>query len=290
MKHILACIDASPYAARVCNLAAWSAKRLDAKVELLHAIQRTNAAASRKDLSGAIGLGVKSSLLEELTRLDEAEGKLAIERGRVLLDSAKDHVEGLGVTDIELTHRHGGIVETITEREADADLIVIGKRGGSADFAKGHIGSKVERVVRASHKPVVVASSRGPDLATSDPTKIVVAFDGGGASTAALTFAATSVLFADLPLEVVIAGGDDARHRKLVEQAEASLASHDRQGEVIRKDGAPETVIGETMKANPEGFLVMGAYGHSPLRTLIVGSTTTAMIRTVHAPVLLVRP
>jgi nucleotide-binding universal stress UspA family protein len=290
MKHILACIDASPYAARVCNLAAWSAKRLDASVELLHAIQRTNAAASRKDLSGAIGLGVKSSLLEELTRLDEAEGKLAIERGRVLLDSAKDHVEGLGVTDVELTHRHGGIVETITEREADADLIVIGKRGESADFAKGHIGSKVERVVRASHKPVVVASSRGPDLATGDPTKIIVAFDGGGASTAALTFAATSVLFADLPLEVVIAGGDDARHRKLVEQANALLASHQRAGEVVRKDGAPETVIGETMKANPDGFLVMGAYGHSPLRTLIVGSTTTAMIRTVHAPVLLVRP
>jgi nucleotide-binding universal stress UspA family protein len=290
MKHILACIDASPYAARVCNLAAWSAKRLDASVELLHAIQRTNAAASRKDLSGAIGLGVKSSLLEELTRLDEAEGKLAIERGRVLLDSAKDHVEGLGVTDIELTHRHGGIVETITEREADADLIVIGKRGESADFAKGHIGSKVERVVRASHKPVVVASSRGPDLATGDPTKIIVAFDGGGASTAALTFAATSVLFANLPLEVVIAGGDDARHRKLVEQANALLASHQCAGEVARKDGAPETVIGETMKANPDGFLVMGAYGHSPLRTLIVGSTTTAMIRTVHAPVLLVRP
>jgi nucleotide-binding universal stress UspA family protein len=36
-------------------------------------------------------------------------------------------------------------------------------------------------------------------------------------------------------------------------------------------------------------MLVMGAYGHSPLRTLIVGSTTTAMIRTVHVPVLLVR-
>jgi len=32
-----------------------------------------------------------------------------------------------------------------------------------------------------------------------------------------------------------------------------------------------------------------GAYGHSPLRTLIVGSTTTAMIRTVHVPVLRVR-
>ncbi|WP_158010640.1 hypothetical protein [Tardibacter chloracetimidivorans] len=34
---------------------------------------------------------------------------------------------------------------------------------------------------------------------------------------------------------------------------------------------------------SPGAILLMGAYGHSPLRTLIVGSTTTAMIRTVHA-------
>lgn len=290
MRRILACIDASDYAARVCNLAAWGAQRLGASVELLHAIQRSNAAASRKDLSGAIGLGVKSSLLEELTRLDEAEGRLAIERGRVLLESAKSHVEQLGVSEIELTHRHGGIVETITEREADADLVVIGKRGASSEFAQGHIGSKVERVVRASFKPVVVCSSRGVDLSAGDPTRVVIAFDGGGASTAALDFAAGSDLFAGIDLEVIVAGPQDARHQKLVDDAKARLAAKEREGEVSLVAGEPETVIGQTMKAHPDGFLVMGAYGHSPLRTLIVGSTTTAMIRTIHAPVLLMRP
>ncbi|WP_375570052.1 universal stress protein [Ahrensia marina] len=290
MKRILACIDASQYAARVCDYTAWAAKRLDASVELLNIIQRSNAAASRKDLSGAIGLGVKSSLLEELTRLDEAEGKLAIERGRVLLDSAQDHVKNLGVADVSLTHRHGGIVETVTEREADADLIVMGKRGASSDFAKGHIGSKVERVIRASHKPVLIASSRGVELAQTNPSKVIVAYDGGAASTAALRFAAQSALFTDITLDVVIAGSNDTRHQKLVESAKQLLAEQSRDSEVRLEDGAPETVIGDTMKANPDGFLVMGAYGHSPLRTLIVGSTTTAMIRTIHAPVLLMRP
>lgn len=289
MKHILACIDASPYAAPVANLTAWAAKRLGASVELLHAIQRTNTASTRGDLSGAIGLGVKSSLLEELTKLDEAEGKLAIEKGRLLLDSAKDHVEQLGVTDIKITHRHGGIVETITDREEDADLIVIGKRGVSSDFAKGHIGSKVERVVRASRKPVVVCSSRGVDLSEHNPSKAVVAFDGSDASTAALTFAVTSPLFADVPVSVVIAGADNSRSQQLVDGAQAMMERLGREGDVQRKEGAPDVVIGETMKANPEGVLIMGAYGHSPLRTLIVGSTTTTMIRTVHAPVFLMR-
>jgi nucleotide-binding universal stress UspA family protein len=48
-------------------------------------------------------------------------------------------------------------------------------------------------------------------------------------------------------------------------------------------------LIAEIVAATPGAMLVMGAYGHSPLRRLIVGSTTTDMIRTVHVPVLLVR-
>ncbi len=50
-----------------------------------------------------------------------------------------------------------------------------------------------------------------------------------------------------------------------------------------------EEAIAEIVGKTPDALLVMGAYGHSPLRALIVGSTTTALIRTVHAPVLLVR-
>jgi nucleotide-binding universal stress UspA family protein len=36
-------------------------------------------------------------------------------------------------------------------------------------------------------------------------------------------------------------------------------------------------------------MLMAATYGHSPLGMLVVGSTTTAMIRTVRVPVLLVR-
>lgn len=37
------------------------------------------------------------------------------------------------------------------------------------------------------------------------------------------------------------------------------------------------------------GLVLMGACGHSPLRTLIVVGTTTAMVRTLPLPVLLFR-
>jgi nucleotide-binding universal stress UspA family protein len=46
----------------------------------------------------------------------------------------------------------------VADVEGDARVILIGKRGEAADFAKGHLGSNLERIVRASHKPVFVAS------------------------------------------------------------------------------------------------------------------------------------
>jgi nucleotide-binding universal stress UspA family protein len=284
MKRILACIDASSYAASVCALTAWSANRLDASVEVLHVVQRKDAVAARHDLSGAIGLGVKSELLEELTRIDQAEGKLAIERGRLLLKEAERILTGAGLANIRTLPRHGGIVETIIEREAEADLVIIGKRGASSEFAPDHIGSKIERVVRASVKPVLIASSKA-----HSPRTVVIAFDGSAAAGKAVEFVAESPLFADLPVHLVTAGTDDARNRSQIEKAATRLMVRTPTPVRAIVPGHADKVIGDYMARQPEGILVMGAYGHSPLRTLIVGSTTTMMVRTVHAPVMLVR-
>ena len=37
------------------------------------------------------------------------------------------------------------------------------------------------------------------------------------------------------------------------------------------------------------GMVVMGAYGHSRIRSLVIGSTTTEMLRSCKVPVLLIR-
>jgi nucleotide-binding universal stress UspA family protein len=283
MTSILACIDASLYATSVVEHAAWAARRLEAGIEVLHVIQRKDAVAARHDLSGAVGLGAKSALLEELVRIDESEGKLAQERGRALLAAAKSHLEAQGQPAMTLTHRHGGIVETIIEREADADLVVIGKRGASADFAKGHLGSKVERVVRQSNRPVLVASR-----AFTEPRTVLLAFDGGPSARKALTYAAMSPLFAGLRLNVVMAGREDTAQAVHLNWARELLATR-ADSQVIIIDGKAEEVIAGQLDATGAQMLVMGAYGHSPLRAMIVGSTTTEMVRSCTVPVLLFR-
>lgn len=280
MQHVLACIDASSYASPVCDLAAWASRTLDLPVELLHVVQRKEAVPERHDLSGAIGLGVKSSLLEELIRLEEADARLQIERGRALLAACDERLRAAGAVDVDLLHRHGGIVETILEREAAARVVVIGKRGASQEFAQDHIGSKVERVARASDRPLLIASRTG-----GTPRVAVLAYDGSPAAGRALDRCAESPLFRDLPVHLVIVGADDAKHRRLRDVALAKLTGRD--VDTTLKPGRPEEVIAAVTGATPGAILIMGAYGHSPLRTLIIGSTTTEMIRTVHAPMLL---
>lgn len=283
MTKLLACIDASQYATSVCDHAAWAAMRLSASVELLHVIQRKDAVAARHDLSGAVGLGAKSSLMEELTRIDEQEARLAREQGKVLLHAAEDRLRDAGLESVTTTHRHGGIVETIIEREADADLVVIGKRGASADFAKNHLGSKVERVVRSSIRPVLVASRAYRPIET-----VVLAYDGGPSARKALDFVAGSPLFAKLQIRIVMAGPDDDAHRSQLAGAASRVPDAANVTTHLQRGSAEEVIAGQ-IREHGGNMLVMGAYGHSPLRAMIVGSTTTAMMRTCQVPVLLFR-
>jgi len=281
MTKLLACIDASPYANSVCDHAAWAAARLSASVDVLHVIQRKDAVAARRDLSGAVGLGAKSGLLEELARIDEETVRLAREQGRLLLVAAETQLREAGIA-VNLLHRHGGIVETIIEREADADVIVIGKRGASADFAKGHLGSKVERVVRASIRPVLVAARAFRPIKT-----VIAAFDNGPSAQKAVRFIADSPLFRDCTIRLVTAGTET--QRGALEAAARDISAGCAAVTAHLEAGNAEDVIARHMNEGGGDMLVMGAYGHSPLRNMIVGSTTTTMIRTCQVPVLLFR-
>lgn len=234
MEHVLACVDASSYADSVCDLAAWASRRLAIPVELLHVVQRSDAVAARGDLSGAIGLGVKTSLMEELVQLEAADARLKVERGRLLLAAGERRLREGGAFEVRTLHRHGGIVETILEREEGARVVVIGKRGASHEFASGHTGSKLERVVRASSKPVLVASRE-----YAEPRNIVFAYDASPAAERALGRLATSTLFSGLPVNIVMADTDNDTHRRALESAAVRLGA-ERDVTTILERGKPE--------------------------------------------------
>ncbi|WP_294614843.1 universal stress protein [Roseovarius sp.] len=280
---IIALVDGSIYSASVCEHAAWFAERTDAPVELLHVLGRREGA-ENADLSGSIRLGARSALLEELAALDEQRAKLVAHRGRAILEDAHGIVERAGVSEITTRLRHGDIVETVAEIEADAAMIVIGKRGEAADFAKGHLGSNLERIVRASHKPVVVAARAFEPI-----EKVLVAYDGGVSAMKAVDQIARSPIFAGLSVHVVTVGSPTPEVKRGLENARALLEAAGIVAETGVVSGQPDAALGKLVEEADFDMLVMGAYGHSRIRSLIIGSTTTAMIRSCKVPVVLMR-
>ncbi|MFH1805974.1 MAG: universal stress protein [Pseudomonadota bacterium] len=284
MTHLIALIDGSVYSQSVCDHASWVAKQTNASVELIHVMGRRGVGTEPVDLSGNLQLGGRTALLKELADLDEKAAKVEMARGRVLLEEAKHRMEESGVATVTTRLRHGDIVEAIQEFEKNADLILVGKRGEAADFAKLHLGSNLERVVRSASKPVFVSSR-----AFKPMQKFLIAFDGGASAMKAVNHIAQGHLFKGLPCSLLSVGSETASLRDRLDEAAATLRKAGYEVDSMIVPGEPETVIVEKIESDGIDLLVMGAYGHSRIRNLIIGSTTTEMVRSCHVPVMMFR-
>ncbi|SLN70872.1 universal stress protein [Roseisalinus antarcticus] len=283
MDKILALLDGSAYSESVCHHTAWIAKKLNADVEAMHVLGRREGAAST-DLSGALRLGARSALLEKLSALDEERAKLAQARGHAILEDAKAILDQDGVPNVNLRLRKGDLLDAIREIASDTRAITIGKRGEGADFASGHLGSNLERIVRTSTVPVFVASREFRPI-----SRVLVAYDGSASSKVAIQRMADSPVFEHLDLCVLCAGPDKGRAMATAETAVAKLRAANVTASPRAETGEPEEVLARLVADEDFNLLVMGAYGHGRIRNLIIGSTTTSMIQTVKIPVLLYR-
>lgn len=283
MDKILALLDGSIYSESVCHHTAWIAQKLGVGVEAMHVLGRREGAATT-NLSGALSLGARSALLEELATLDQKRAKLAQAQGHAILEDAKAILERDGIPQVNLRLRKGDLLEAVRELESDTRAITIGKRGEGADFATGHLGSNLERIVRSSKVPVFVASREFKEI-----SKVLVAYDGSASAKVAIDRMATSAVFSDLDVTVLCVAPDTARGQQTADEAVAKLNAAQITAKPLVATGEPETVLDKLVAEDGYDLLVMGAYGHSRIRARIIGSTTTAMVQSVRIPVLLYR-
>ena len=281
MTKIMACLDGSIYSQSVCDHAAWAAGRLDASVELLQVIGRREISAENR--SGRIVPSARRQLLEELASLDEQRARLMMQNARLTLDESANALRGAGL-EVTTTLRHGDLLETLAEREAEADMVVIGKRGEAADFARLHLGSNLERILRGATRPVLVASR-----AMKPIRRFMLAFDGRSSALKAVGALAASPLLKDAEGVLLTAGEPDAGTARAAEAAAERLGAAGLRVTAKTVTGAPKLAIPKAVKEDGIDLLVMGAYGHSLLKTLLIGSTTSEVIRNSLIPVLVYR-
>ncbi|MGM0638747.1 MAG: universal stress protein, partial [Pseudomonadota bacterium] len=192
-------------------------------------------------------------------------------------------IEG-GVAEPGTRQRNGTLVETLEELQNDMRLLVIGKRGEGAERDGDHLGSNLERVVRTLHRPILMV----PD-AFRTPETVMLAFDGSKTTRKGVEMLARSPMFAGIPVHVVIVGAETGDNRSQRDWALKTLrdAGHEAEGAI--RAGEVEATLRGYQEAQGIDMLVMGAYGHSRIRHLLVGSTTTDMLRRASVPILLLR-
>ncbi|PPE67213.1 universal stress protein [Caldimonas caldifontis] len=285
MDKVYACIDGRSNSDAVIDWGIWSAQRLQGQLEFLHVLERPDAGAEVKDYSGAIGLGAQESLLQDLSERDARHGRAAREAGRALVAAARARAEAAGVTRHDSRLRHGDFVETVIEMQGDAGLFVLGEHHHATAPGRVHREHHVERVIRGVSAPVLVATTERFEV----PQRVVLAFDGGAASRRSVGRVAHHPLLRGLPVLVAQVGEDTALARRQLDEASRALLDSGVRAESELVPGEPQAVLPPLVKAQGPALLVMGAFGHSRLRRLVLGSTTSTLLRVSEVPVLVLR-
>lgn len=279
---MLACVDQSHFADTVADYGAWAARRLEAPLEFLHVIDREPEVSSSHDHSGAIGLHAREHLLGTLSSEDEVRSRAARERGREFLDRLRHRASAAGCLSIDVRQRHGSLDETLVEQEPDVQLFVLGRRGASAEITQRDLGRNLERMVRALHRPILTVTDQW-----TEPRRLLIAFDGRGTTRKAVEFVAGCPLFDSLAIHVFAAGLADG-DRQLAAAVDL-LTKAGRQPTVLQATGDVERGVATAIRETESDLLVIGAYAHSWLRSLVVGSRTNGLLRASTVPTLLVR-
>ncbi len=283
MSKIIACIDGSLVTNTVCDYAAWFSDKLNSPIKLLHVIDKPKAKAPQ-DLSGAIGLESRETLLKELVELEERKGKIELEHGQILLREAKNYLLEKFSIDAQSFQRHGSVLETIMGMEDDIRVLVMGKHGNETEHDSSKIGTHIENVVRALHKPVLITSAP-----FSPPKSFLIAFDGSQTARKCVERIASSPLLKGLAVHLVYVGNPNSEMQNQLSWAKEQLESQGFNITSNTLDGEVDKAIINYAEQHQIDLIVVGAYGHSKIRQFFIGSTTTKVITSANKPVLLLR-
>jgi len=283
-NKVLACVDQSRFADHVADYAAWAARRLDAPLELLHVIDRHPERSSGKDHSGAIGIDAQEHLLDSLSAEDETHSRSAREQGRIFLKRLRDRAGAAGVAQVDVRQRYGELGETLAEQEQGVRLLVIGRRGETAQDTQRELGRNVEHVVRALHKPILTITE-----GFKEPQRVMIAFDGGNVTRRGVDMVAASPLFKGLPIHLLMSGKDSANASRQLDWARTRLEAAGFEVTAVLTADEAHRAIARSVEEQAIDLLVMGAFGHSVLRSLLFGSKTAELLRSSTIPTLLLR-
>lgn len=275
IKQILVPTDGSTFASIGVAYCVELAKRHGASLIGLHVIDvKLLEGPFLRDISASLGTAPYVNYQNNISLLLEERGKAALEAFGKRCEKADVPFESHQVI--------GAVSHSIVEESGLADLLVMGRGGEHGEWLNGLLGSTTEAVIRNAQCPVLVTEREQARI-----QRVVVAYDGSEHAQGALQFATSIAEAWGVPFEVLMVGKDGCE--TIVDEARSYLEAHQIEVEYIVREGDPRDVILDFAKERETDLIVMGAYGHSRVRELILGSTTQYVTNHAPCPVLLAR-
>jgi nucleotide-binding universal stress UspA family protein len=175
-----------------------------------------------------------------------------------------------------------GVPAKAIESEAEgSDLIVIGKDTNFRFEAEPDMTETVARLIRENARPVLVTSAGQPS-----GDKVLVCYDGSVQASRAMHMFVLLGLAHGREVHLTSVGRTRAAASARLQSAEKLFTAHDisvqLHGTASDADAA-DVILAEVDALRP-AVVVMGAFGHTGLRELFLGSATRTLLRQCHTP------
>lgn len=150
------------------------------------------------------------------------------------------------------------------------DLVAIGPRG-SGLLKRLHLGSASDWLLREPSSPLLIAREAAP------VGKVLFAADGSPHSKLALDCLISLPWVTDATVHVVAVDDGQTVAEDAAGEAERSLAGAGVRTTMAIRSGRPaHEILDEAAKTSPD-LVAMGVRGHGGLKTMVLGSTTSAV-------------
>lgn len=242
-----------------------------------------------------VGVGViDDELLMPAEPVPLGGGQFKVERDQIVLAEAERRMDATlkeferachtaGVPHQTFASR-GHAADRLCEQAQRADLVVLGRSRHDSTESAAPVTDTLEKIVKRAVRPVVSVTK------SSDSGKsVLVAYDGSLQAARTLAAFAGLGLCAELPIRLVTVEkslGDLAYHTSL---AAEFLESHGYRVDVayFTSNESPADALLRVIEETQPALAVLGAYGKSWLRELLLGSVTTTLLKHSDVPLFL---
>lgn len=275
-KTILVHLDRGARSAQRLELAFGLAGRFDAHLVGLFALSAFYVPSSARADAGAQIIEMQHRFRAEAARDAEAVFRAATTRN----------------TGVKAEWRTSGqdALEVVRLSARYSDLVIIGQRERGAEEDAGLAPEYVEEVVLSAGRPVLLIPYAGRFAGIGK--RVLVAWNGAREAARAVSDALPLLAGADLVKVIVFDPKErPSRHGEIPGADFGLFIARHGVNVTVTQQGCKGEVVGEQILSRAADMdadlIVMGAYGHSRLRELVLGGVTRTILDSMTVPVLM---